>query len=338
MKRILNKLKNRQGVTILFALLVFLLCILAGTAALTAAASNAGRYTHLESDQQKYLSISSAADLLRGELSDQGFKAEIKYVETYEWWYEPVEETESSEGSDPPDESESAEEEETVEYILQEKTSYELTEPVYEYEVNDAWEKSEEVSSMFKTLMDDYLKSKFFNEVVPEEWYTNAKEHSKTGSSLPDKPDAVSNLSRKLSVNGTDGLENKLSPVTADLKVQEGGYALTLEMGAVDPESSGGSGGGGSGDAAKLLYAASMQIPAATEKSSETDVVVTIEEEEGGESTPADPAGPPSPTPGDGHEKEKGTRTTTTTLVFTVKWDANDVKITRIKGGTTDGA
>ena len=133
MKRIFNKLKNRQGVTILFALLVFLLCILAGTAALTAAASNAGRYTHLESDQQKYLSVSSAADLLRGQLSDQGFKAEIKYVETYEWWYEPVEETESSEGSDPPDESESAEEAETIEYTLQEKTTYELTEPVYEY-------------------------------------------------------------------------------------------------------------------------------------------------------------------------------------------------------------
>ena len=90
MKRILNKLKSRQGTTILFALLVFLLCILAGTAALTAAAANAGRYTHLESDQQKYLSVSSATDLLRGQLSGQRFEATITFKEKYEWWYEPV--------------------------------------------------------------------------------------------------------------------------------------------------------------------------------------------------------------------------------------------------------
>ena len=37
MKRISEKLKSRRGASMVFALLVFLLCLLAGTAALTAA-------------------------------------------------------------------------------------------------------------------------------------------------------------------------------------------------------------------------------------------------------------------------------------------------------------
>lgn len=69
MRRGWEKLKSRSGASILFAILVFMLCILAGTAALTAAAANTGRYTHLRAEQQKYLTVSSAAKLLRSQVA-----------------------------------------------------------------------------------------------------------------------------------------------------------------------------------------------------------------------------------------------------------------------------
>ena len=82
MRRVKEKLKSNSGATILFAILVFMLCILAGTGALTAAAANSGRYTHLKADQQQYLSVSSAAKLLKGELSGKTFTAKARVEET----------------------------------------------------------------------------------------------------------------------------------------------------------------------------------------------------------------------------------------------------------------
>ena len=81
MRRAAEKLKSHSGATILFALLVFMLCILAGTGALTAAAANSGRYTHLKADQQQYLSVSSAAKLLKSELSGKTFTAKARVEE-----------------------------------------------------------------------------------------------------------------------------------------------------------------------------------------------------------------------------------------------------------------
>lgn len=68
MKKLFSKLNNRRGASILMALLLFLICALAGAAALTAAGSNIGRYSYLEEDQQQYLAVSSAAKLFREQL------------------------------------------------------------------------------------------------------------------------------------------------------------------------------------------------------------------------------------------------------------------------------
>ena len=53
----------------LIALLVFFLAALSGTIALTMAASNAGRYTHEKDDQQAYLSVASAANIILDRLT-----------------------------------------------------------------------------------------------------------------------------------------------------------------------------------------------------------------------------------------------------------------------------
>lgn len=71
-----DKLKSRRGASIIIALLVLLICVTAGTAALTAAGANAGRYTHMRADQQRYLAVASAARLVRSELCGGSFSAQ----------------------------------------------------------------------------------------------------------------------------------------------------------------------------------------------------------------------------------------------------------------------
>ena len=61
----MKKLKNNSGATILMALLLILLAMAVGAAILTAAVSAAH---HMKSDreaQQNYLTVSSAAELIR---------------------------------------------------------------------------------------------------------------------------------------------------------------------------------------------------------------------------------------------------------------------------------
>lgn len=71
-----NKLESRRGASIVIALLVLLICVTAGAAALTAAGANAGRYTHMRADQQRYLAVASAARLVRSELCGGSFSAQ----------------------------------------------------------------------------------------------------------------------------------------------------------------------------------------------------------------------------------------------------------------------
>ena len=77
-----QKLNSRRGASILFAILIFMMCILAGTAALTAASANSGRYAHMKADQQRYLSVASAAQLLTEEFTQNRFTANLKVKET----------------------------------------------------------------------------------------------------------------------------------------------------------------------------------------------------------------------------------------------------------------
>ncbi len=76
-----GKLKSRRGASIIIALLVLLICATAGAAALTAASANAGRYTHMRRDQQRYLAVSSAVKLVRSELAGQSFSSSAKMEE-----------------------------------------------------------------------------------------------------------------------------------------------------------------------------------------------------------------------------------------------------------------
>ena len=94
MQHATRKLKSTRGASLIFALLVFMLCIFAGVAALTAAAANIGRYTHLEYEQQQYLSVASALELLQSQLDAEAktpaaTTVTVTYTETKTWWYCP---------------------------------------------------------------------------------------------------------------------------------------------------------------------------------------------------------------------------------------------------------
>lgn len=72
----MNKLKNENGVTILMALLLLLAATVVSVVILTAAATAA---RHLENDralQQSYLTVSSAAELIRDDILSSQFQEE----------------------------------------------------------------------------------------------------------------------------------------------------------------------------------------------------------------------------------------------------------------------
>ena len=87
MHNAVKKLHSQRGASIIYALLVFLLCAFAGVAALVSAAANAGRYARLEQDQQRYLSASSAARMLKEELCGKTVVMTLRLRQIYEWWY-----------------------------------------------------------------------------------------------------------------------------------------------------------------------------------------------------------------------------------------------------------
>lgn len=78
----MKKLKNNSGATILMALLLILLAMAVGAAILTAAVSAAH---HMKSDreaQQNYLTVSSAAELIRDSIAGDTYERTMTETHT----------------------------------------------------------------------------------------------------------------------------------------------------------------------------------------------------------------------------------------------------------------
>lgn len=65
MTRVGRKLHSRSGASMLLALLFLLVCLTVGAAVLTAASANTGRLVRCRQEQQSYLTVSSAVQLLK---------------------------------------------------------------------------------------------------------------------------------------------------------------------------------------------------------------------------------------------------------------------------------
>ena len=68
MNRVKKKLNSRKGASITWALLIFLVCAVVGSAVLVAGTAAAGRMSKLAENDQRYYAVTSAARLLINEL------------------------------------------------------------------------------------------------------------------------------------------------------------------------------------------------------------------------------------------------------------------------------
>lgn len=84
MRKIREKLRSQNGASILLALLFFLLCGMVGASVLMAAASNAGKSRSSREEQQKYLTLSSALQLVCDELTSAKYTAVFSLEKTEE--------------------------------------------------------------------------------------------------------------------------------------------------------------------------------------------------------------------------------------------------------------
>ena len=87
MKNIITKLQGKRGVSIMLALLLMLICLLAGIAALTASSANSLRRSYAEDAQKQYLAVSSAARLIIEQLD--GIELTGDYAYTANAWNDP---------------------------------------------------------------------------------------------------------------------------------------------------------------------------------------------------------------------------------------------------------
>ena len=65
MKKLRTKLRSERGASISYALLLFLVCAVVGSVVLVAATSASGRLSGLAKADQRYYSVTSAAELIR---------------------------------------------------------------------------------------------------------------------------------------------------------------------------------------------------------------------------------------------------------------------------------
>jgi len=77
-----KKLKSNSGMSLLMALLLFLVCAVVGAVVLTAATAAAGRAGELAEMDRRYYSVSSAAELLARELSGKSVEVERTKTDT----------------------------------------------------------------------------------------------------------------------------------------------------------------------------------------------------------------------------------------------------------------
>ena len=81
-RRAAFKLKSNSGASITFALLLLLVCAVIGSVVLVAATAAAGRVAGITDMDKRYYAVTSAAELIAGEIKDKSVSVVRKKVET----------------------------------------------------------------------------------------------------------------------------------------------------------------------------------------------------------------------------------------------------------------
>lgn len=89
MNKVVSKLSGKKGASIIIALMIFLLCALAGASAFIMASANVGRYAHTQDTRQPYYSVTSAALTIVDLIDGITYSSDIvSYDYKREWTYE----------------------------------------------------------------------------------------------------------------------------------------------------------------------------------------------------------------------------------------------------------
>ena len=225
------KQRFRRGASIAIALLIFLLCALAGVSALMMAASNAGRYSH--KSEQDYYSVSSAAlyfvDLFASSTLTYTSK-QIAFEYKREWTFDAA-----TEGSDPANQHNSTD-------------SYNLTIPTesgsmsggsYTFRTESGKTDGFKLQSIICGQCDKIVP--YLN--IPDEWYARVKDNE---GDPPKRPAAPEPVTDKFTFTMKD--YPQFGTVTCTMRMEanydllftflseSGGYSITLYWVAeVDP-------------------------------------------------------------------------------------------------------
>lgn len=76
-----QKLKNQTGASMMIALLLFLICATISSSLLMMASTNAGKMQDVKEEQQKYLALSSAVELVCDEICASSYSGKYQYEE-----------------------------------------------------------------------------------------------------------------------------------------------------------------------------------------------------------------------------------------------------------------
>lgn len=80
MRRLCQKLKSESGASFVLALLFMLICLMVGASILMAASANAGKVRSNQREQQAYMILSSALELVADDLTSKPYYAEFEYA------------------------------------------------------------------------------------------------------------------------------------------------------------------------------------------------------------------------------------------------------------------
>ena len=81
-EKLKGKLRSRRGATLLLSLLLFLICAVAGSVAITAGTASSGTVSERAKMDQRYFSVTSAAELLREELDGLSVDVSVPLIMT----------------------------------------------------------------------------------------------------------------------------------------------------------------------------------------------------------------------------------------------------------------
>ena len=162
MKSVKKKLKSNKGASITFALLIFLVCAMVSSVAIAAGTAAAGRMSQIAESDQRYYSVNSAAEVLKGLIDNKTVKVERAIVTREETYYQQNETTGAFEEDDDRHSTQT----------VSDTTTFSVDGA--SYEIKSAYTTTEGVTSISSTDVNTKIKESFLTDAALKTVETSA--------------------------------------------------------------------------------------------------------------------------------------------------------------------